>query len=73
MAINSIIGAFYYLRLIVVMYMRDPSAEASATAPARFPVTVNLVLGLTALGTVVFGLFPNQVLHFILQPHLFGQ
>src|ERR1700752_62584 len=26
MAINSVIGAYYYLRLIVVMYMRDPSA-----------------------------------------------
>lgn len=73
MAVNSVIGAYYYLRLIVVMYMRDPSAETAATAPARFPVTVNLVLGLTAAGTVYFGLFPSQVLHFILQPHLFGQ
>ena len=73
MAVNSVIGAYYYLRLIVVMYMCDPSAETAATAPARFPVTVNLVLGLTAAGTVYFGLFPSQVLHFILQPHLFGQ
>jgi NADH-quinone oxidoreductase subunit N len=73
MAINSIIGAYYYLRVIVVMYMRDPSAETAASAPASFPVTINLVLGLSALGTVIFGLFPNQVMHFILQPHLFGQ
>src|SRR6516165_9081274 len=28
MAINSVIGAYYYLRVIVVMYMREPSAEA---------------------------------------------
>src|SRR6266436_2085140 len=28
MAINSIIGAYYYLRVIVVMYMRESSAEA---------------------------------------------
>jgi len=27
MAINSVIGAYYYLRLIVVMYMREPNAE----------------------------------------------
>src|SRR5712671_3615073 len=28
MAVNSVIGAYYYLRLIVVMYMREPSAES---------------------------------------------
>jgi NADH-quinone oxidoreductase subunit N len=72
MAVNSIIGAYYYLRLIVVMYMRDPSAETAAEAPARFPLTVNLVLLLTCVGTVLFGLFPNSVLNFILQPTLFG-
>jgi NADH-quinone oxidoreductase subunit N len=72
MAVNSIIGAYYYLRLIVVMYMRDPSAEAAAEAPARFPLTVNLVLFITCVGTVLFGLFPNSVLNFILQPTLFG-
>src|ERR1700739_3860270 len=27
MAVNSIIGAYYYFRLIVVMYMRDPAGE----------------------------------------------
>jgi NADH-quinone oxidoreductase subunit N len=72
MAINTVIGAYYYLRLIVMMYWRDPSPEAASVPPASFPVTVNLVLGLTAAGTLFFGLFPNQVLHFILQPKLFG-
>src|SRR6202040_1625794 len=28
MAVNSIIGSYYYLRVIVVMYMRESSAEA---------------------------------------------
>src|SRR5246127_5659443 len=28
MAINSVIGAYYYLRLIVVMYMRETAAES---------------------------------------------
>ncbi|MDQ1407954.1 MAG: NADH-quinone oxidoreductase subunit [Acidobacteriaceae bacterium] len=70
MAINSIIGAYYYLRVIVVMYMREGSAEAMAAAPVRFPVAVNVVLAVTAIGTVYFGLFPNQVLNFILQPNL---
>jgi NADH-quinone oxidoreductase subunit N len=73
MAVNSIIGAYYYLRVIVVMYMREGSAEAMAAAPVRFPVAVNVVLAVTAIGTVYFGLFPNQVLNFILQPNLIAR
>jgi NADH-quinone oxidoreductase subunit N len=73
MAVNSIIGAYYYLRVIVVMYMREGSAEAMAATPVRFPVAVNVVLAVTAIGTVYFGLFPNQVLNFILQPNLIAR
>src|SRR5712692_2739497 len=73
MAINSVIGAYYYLRLIVVMYMREPSAETASTAVARFPLTVNLVLTIAAVGTVYFGLFPNQILNFVLQSNLLGR
>src|SRR6202795_4852393 len=73
MAINSIIGAYYYLRVIVVMYMREGSAEAMAAAPVRFPFAVNVVLAVTAIGTVYFGLFPKPVLNFILQPNLIAR
>jgi NADH-quinone oxidoreductase subunit N len=73
MAINSVIGAYYYLRVIVVMYMKEGSAEAMAAPVARFPVAVNVVLAITAIGTVYFGLFPNQVLYFILQPNLIAR
>jgi len=73
MAINSVIGAYYYLRVIVVMYMREGSAEAMAAPPVRFPAAVNVVLAVTAIGTVYFGLFPNQVLNFILQPNLIAR
>jgi NADH-quinone oxidoreductase subunit N len=73
MAVNSIIGAYYYFRLIVVMYMREPSAEAGpAPAVVGFPLTVNVVLTVTAAATVYFGLFPNQVLSFVLQSNLLG-
>jgi NADH-quinone oxidoreductase subunit N len=73
MAINSVIGAYYYLRLIVVMYMREGSAEAMAAPAVRFPVAVNVVLAVTVIGTVYFGLFPNPVLNFILQPNLIAR
>ena len=72
MAINSVIGAYYYLRVIVVMYMREPSAEAAAAAPVPFPLSVNAVLLITFAGTILFGLYPNPVIHFILRPNLLG-
>src|SRR5215475_4762529 len=73
MAANSVIGAYYYFRLIVVMYMREPSTQAGpAPAVVGFPLPVNVVLLLTAAGTVYFGLFPNQVLSFVLQTNLLG-
>jgi NADH-quinone oxidoreductase subunit N len=73
MGINSVIGAYYYLRVIVVMYMREPSAEAAAAAPVNFPLPVNVVLAITAIGTILFGVLPNPVINFILQPTLFGR
>ena len=72
MAINSVIGAYYYLRVIVVMYMREPSAEAAAAAPVAFPLAVNAVLLVTFVGTILFGVYPNPVINFILRPNLLG-
>jgi NADH-quinone oxidoreductase subunit N len=73
MAINSIIGAYYYFRLIVVMYMRETNLEAGpAPAVIGFPLPVNVVLAVTAAGTVYFGLFPNRILSFVLQSNLLG-
>jgi NADH-quinone oxidoreductase subunit N len=70
MAINSIIGSYYYIRVIVVMYMREPSAEIAATAPARFPLSVNAVLAITAVGAVFFGVWPSKILTYLLQANL---
>ncbi len=73
MAVNSVIGAYYYIRVIVYMYMREPNADTASVSPARFPLTVNVVLSITALGTVYFGLFPSRTLNFLLQNNLIGR
>ncbi len=73
MAINSVIGSYYYLRVIVVMYMRESSAEAAALGPVRFPLGVSVVLFVTFAGTILFGVYPNPVINFILQPTLLGR
>jgi NADH-quinone oxidoreductase subunit N len=70
MAINSVIGAYYYIRLIVIMYMREPSAEIAASLPARFPLSVNVVLAIAAFGTIFLGLLPSRTLNYLLQANL---
>jgi NADH-quinone oxidoreductase subunit N len=72
MGINSVIGSYYYLRVIVVMYMRESSAEAAAAAPIGIPLSVSVVLAVTAIGTILFGVMPNPVINFLLRPSLFG-
>jgi NADH-quinone oxidoreductase subunit N len=59
LGINSVIGSFYYLRVIVVMYMREPHQNWT---PARMRLPVTLVLLVTAAGTLYLGLFPGPVL-----------
>jgi NADH-quinone oxidoreductase subunit N len=61
LAINSVIGAYYYLRVIVAMYFREPQQEF---APMRMTPAVGLVLLITAAGTIYLGLFPSQVMRF---------
>src|SRR5262245_32166917 len=72
MAVNSIIGAYYYFKVIVAMYMREPAEDSTATAPVAFPATVSVVLLVCALGTVYFGLLPNQALRLLLEKTLIG-
>ncbi len=60
-ALNSVIGAYYYLRVIVVMYMREPAAEV-AVEPV--PWTLSVVLWISAAGTIFAGLFPARIIDF---------
>ena len=62
MAINSVIGAYYYLRLIVVMYMHDYKGTVPAEANEGLSPTATMVVTVAALITVYLGLLPNHVL-----------
>jgi NADH-quinone oxidoreductase subunit N len=59
MAINSVIGSYYYLRVIVAMYMRPAKREFSRE---RVPGGVAAVLAISAAGIIYLGLFPNRVM-----------
>lgn len=56
---NSAIGAYYYLRIIVAMYMRESRKEVPVT-PVSFGV--GLALALSLIATLYLGLLPNRVL-----------
>jgi NADH-quinone oxidoreductase subunit N len=58
-AINSVIGAYYYLRVIVAMYFWEPSKDYSPTAVAP---ALGVALFVAAFGTLYLGLFPARVL-----------
>ncbi len=62
MAINSVIGAYYYIRVIVVMYMHEYKGPLPADAPTGLSATSMMVVVVTALATVCLGLWPNPVL-----------
>jgi NADH-quinone oxidoreductase subunit N len=53
--LNAAGAAFYYLRVVVYMYMRDPAEEIAPTSPGRL-FRAGLVIA--GVGTLVFGLFP---------------
>jgi len=62
MAINSIIGAYYYLRVIVVMYMHDYKGPVPTEAAQGLSPTAAMVVTVAAIITVYLGLLPNHVL-----------
>jgi len=58
-AINSVVGAYYYLRVIVAMYFWEPSKEY---LPTRVAPALTVALVIAAAGTLYLGLLPARVL-----------
>ena len=59
-AINTAISAFYYLRVVVTMYMREPEEELSF---ASYPGTLIVGLVLAAIGVLLIGILPSLMLN----------
>lgn len=51
--VTSVVGAYYYLRIVKVMYFDEPAAAYDA-----MPAGVKLVLGLSSIFVVLFGIVP---------------
>jgi NADH-quinone oxidoreductase subunit N len=59
--LNSAIGAYYYLRIIVVMYMRDARDDAPV---APVPFGVGAALAITVATTIYLGVLPGRILEY---------
>ena len=57
--LNAAVAAFYYLRVVVYMFMRDPAEELQ---PLRHGRLVWTGLAVATVMTIVLGLFPNTLL-----------
>jgi len=57
--LNSAVGAYYYLRIMVMMYMREPRKEIPVS---RVSFGLGTALAITVLVTLYLGILPNRVL-----------
>ena len=60
--LNSAVAAYYYLRIIVVMYMQEPGEATVTVQPLS--AGIRTALWASALGTLILGIFPSVVLKF---------
>ncbi len=58
--LNTAVSAYYYLRLIIVMFFRERTT--SWVAPP-VPVAIGVALVITVAGVLYLGLFPGQVIN----------
>jgi len=59
--LTSAIGAYYYLRIVVLMYFKESETEISTTQ-SRISLTA---ISLAAIGVIMFGMFPSLLTNLI--------
>jgi NADH-quinone oxidoreductase subunit N len=62
--LNSAVAAYYYLRIIVVMYMREPREDVPLP---RIPLGLGTALAASLAATIYLGLLPGHVLEYASQ------
>jgi NADH-quinone oxidoreductase subunit N len=61
--INSAVAAYYYLRVIVFMYMREPREDME---PLPIPASLGVSLAAGVAATIYLGVLPGRVLQYAL-------
>ncbi len=58
--LNTAVSAYYYLRLIIVMFFRERTTVWNAP---RIPASIGVALVITLLGVLYLGLFPGRIIN----------
>lgn len=67
MALNSAIAGYYYLKLIVYMFMKDPVVgNDGAMYVSNATLSLKTIIGLAAVGTIFAFIVVNSLLEFII-------
>ena len=69
LVLNSVLGAYYYLRVLVFMYMREPAPGAPVAKPMRSGY-VATALVVAAVLVVALGIWPTTSLEMAVQAAL---
>ncbi len=64
LVVGSIIGIFYYLRIVITMF-RQPQSESFSIVPATRSAT--LILAVLGILLVILGLYPGPLIQIIEQ------
>jgi NADH-quinone oxidoreductase subunit N len=59
--INSVIGAYYYARVMVFLYMREPAPGAAIAVPMRSGLVASALI-IAAVLVIAFGTMPGNLL-----------
>jgi NADH-quinone oxidoreductase subunit N len=59
-ALNTAVSAYYYLRLVIVMFFRERTTAWSAP---RIPASIALALAITVFAVLYLGMFPGRVIN----------
>ena len=63
--LNSAVGAYYYLRILVVMYMQEPGEAVLDLQP--LPIGLKATLLASLAGILLLGIFPSALLEFAIR------
>lgn len=59
--VGAVIGAFLYLRIVVSMWMEEPTTDEAL----EIPMVINVVIAISVAFTLIIGFFPNVLLNAI--------
>jgi NADH-quinone oxidoreductase subunit N len=62
-AVNTVVAFGYYGKLASRMWFEDAPTEF-ATTPIKVPFALQAAVGITALATIAFGVYPGMITHF---------